>query len=245
MPRDSLGDPAPAPVRAMILAAGRGERMRPLTDHHPKPLLRAGGRALIEWTILALHQAGIRDLVINHAHLGEQIEQALGDGGDLGVSIRYSPEVQALETAGGIAKALPLLGDGPFIVTNGDVFTRFDYRHLVSLAGHLAADDLGVCVMVPNPAHVPNGDFALRDGRLLPDGPQRLTYSGIGLYRAAMFAAVPAGTRAALGPMLKTAAAAGRLAALRFDGPWQDIGTPERLRELDLSLQGNPPHVPA
>ncbi|MEZ5741134.1 MAG: nucleotidyltransferase family protein [Burkholderiaceae bacterium] len=229
----------------MILAAGRGERMRPLTDSQPKPLLRAGGRALIEWTILALREAGIRDLVINHAHLGDQIVHALGDGADLGVSVRYSAEVQALETAGGIANALPLLGDGPFIITNGDVFTRFDYRQLVALAARLAAGDLGACVMVPNPPHVPNGDFAVHDGRLLPDAAQRLTYSGIGLYRAELFAPVPPGTRAALGPLLRTAAAAGRLAALRFDGPWHDIGTPERLHELDLSLQGTPPHAPA
>ena len=172
-------------MRAMILAAGRGERMRPLTDSCRKPLLRAGGRALIEWQLLALRRAGFVDVVINHAHLGVMIEQALGDGSRWGLRIRYSPEREALETAGGIANALPLLGDGPFLVMAGDVHTDFDPARALTIGSQMRAAGLAAwCVLVDNPPHHADGDFALRDGRLVADAASRLTFSGIGIYRA-------------------------------------------------------------
>lgn len=229
-------------MRAMILAAGRGERMRPLTDTCPKPLLRAGGLPLIGWHLRRLAAAGVRDVVINHAWLGERIERTLGDGADWGVSIRYSPEGEALETAGGIARALPLLGDAPFLVINGDVWCDWDVGRARSIAGRmLALDLLAWCVLVDNPAHHPGGDFALDAGRLGngrsgPGADARLTFAGIGLYRPALFAGVPAGARAALAPLLRGAADAGLAGAERHDGRWTDVGTPQRLAELDAQL---------
>lgn len=172
----------------MILAAGRGERMRPLTDHTPKPLLQAGGRPLIAYHILALAAAGFCDVVINHAHLGTQIEQALGDGSRFGVSIHYSPEGQALETGGGIFRALPLLGPGPFLVVNGDIWTDYDYTRLPSEPAGLAH-----LVLVDNPPHHPRGDFALAGQRVETEGPALLTFSGIGVYRPEL---LPAARRA-------------------------------------------------
>ena len=153
----------------MILAAGRGERMRPLTDHTPKPLLEAGGKPLIVWHIENLVRAGIRELVINHAHLGHRIEDALGDGGRFGAAIRYSPEASALETAGGIANALPLLGDSPFAVVNGDIYCDYDFSHLLEAAEDLTArNDAAHLVLVDNPAHHPQGDFLLQGNRIAP-----------------------------------------------------------------------------
>ncbi len=224
-------------MRAMILAAGRGERMRPLTDTCPKPLLRVGGRALVEWHLLALRRAGIVDVVINHAHLGAAIELALGDGARWGLRIRYSPEGEALETAGGIARALPLLGDGPFLALAGDVFTDFDFARARTIAAQMRAANLDAwCVLVDNPAHHPDGDFALRAGRLVDDGAPRFTFSGIGLYRAALFDGIGAGAKAPLAPLLRAAAARGRAGAEHFGGRWTDVGTPQRLAELDAQL---------
>ncbi len=226
-------------MHAMILAAGRGERMRPLTDRVPKPLLPAGGRPLIEWQVLRLARAGFTELVINHAHLGAQIEAALGDGSRMGVRIRYSPETVALETAGGIATALPLLGEEPFAVVNGDVYCEYDFAGLARTVRQLA-DDAGRdahLVMVDNPDHNPSGDFGLESGRLGETG-TRLTFSGLGAYRPALFEGIAPGTRAALAPLLRAAMARGRVSAEHFRGYWLDVGTPERLAELDRRLQG-------
>jgi MurNAc alpha-1-phosphate uridylyltransferase len=235
-------------MQAMILCAGRGERMRPLTDSVPKPMLAVGGRPLVQWTIARLARAGVRDLVINHAYLGHAIEAALGDGTGLGVRIRYSAEGEALETAGGIANARPLLDDAPFIVANGDVWCDFELERLVSLADS-ARFDAGVVahlVLVPNPRHHPHGDFALVDGRLAVDdvGP-RYTFSGIGLYRPALFAGIPLRTRAKLAPLLAAAAGRGEITAELHRGRWEDIGTPQRLAALDRELQPGTADGPA
>ena len=192
-------------MKAMILAAGRGERMRPLTDTTPKPLLRVGGKALIEYHIEALVAAGIDELVINHAHLGAQIEAYLGDGSRYGASIIYSAEGTALETGGGIFKVLPLLGEGPFIVTNADVWSDFDYAHL-----RQRAVDHAHLVLVDNPAHHPHGDFTLKQGQIVEQAGERLTFSGIGIYRAALFAGCVAGAFK-LAPLLREAIHAGRV----------------------------------
>lgn len=217
----------------MILAAGRGERMRPLTDHTPKPLLRAGAHALIEYHILGLAQAGIRQIIINHAHLGDQIEQVLGDGHRYGVEIRYSAEGEALETGGGIFRALSLLGDGPFVVVNGDVWTDYPFDQLPVPAG------LAHLVLVDNPPHHPAGDFVLMpDGRVSDAVGPRLTFSGIGVYRQELFAACRPG-RFPLAPLLRAAMAAGRVSGEHYRGGWVDVGTPERLVELDRRLAGS------
>lgn len=220
-------------MKAMILAAGRGERMRPLTDHTPKPLLVVGGRPLIVWHLERLSAAGFRDLVINHAHLGGQIEAALGDGSAWGLSIRYSPEPPgALETAGGIANALPLLGEAPFLVVNGDIWCDWDFRRAPALAEHSAH-----LVMVANPAHHRGGDFSLDGGKVgyAADG-ETLTYAGIGVFAPAFFAGVPRGQALKLRPLLDAAIAAGTLGGERHEGRWVDVGTPERLAELDRQL---------
>lgn len=224
-------------MKAMILAAGRGERMRPLTDATPKPLLIAGGKPLIVWHIEALVRAGIRDIVINHAHLGRMIEAALGDGARFGASIRYSPEGEALETAGGIANALPRLGDAPFAVINGDIACDFDYARLPALARTMPARHLHAhLVLVPNPPHHPRGDFALRDGAVSAAGEPKLTFSGIGLYDPLLFAGIERGAKAKLAPLLRAAMDAGAVSGELHAGRWMDIGTPERLAELDRLL---------
>jgi MurNAc alpha-1-phosphate uridylyltransferase len=218
-------------MKAMLLAAGRGERMRPLTDHTPKPLLRVGGKPLISWHLAALARAGIRDVVINLSWLGDQIRDALGDGGEFGLTICYSEEGSPpLETGGGIFKALPLLGAAPFLVVNGDTFTDVD---LTSLQLSAAAD--ARLVMVPNPPQHPHGDFVL-DGELLKaQGGPTLTYSGIGIFSPALFAGCTGGQFPLL-PLLKRAIAAGRLEGQRHSGQWLDIGTPERLNALNRTL---------
>lgn len=221
-------------MRAMILAAGRGERMRPLTDHTPKPLLVVGGKPLIVWHIERLARAGFRELVINHAYLGAQIEAALGHGQQWQVNIRYSPEVTALETAGGIANALPLLGDHPFLVVNGDVFTDIDYGSLVLPAGQLAH-----LVMVDNPPQHPTGDFGLVNGRVVEAAGERLTFSGVGVYHPSLFQAVQRGLAAKLAPLLKGAMQQQQVTGQHHLGLWHDIGTPERLAQLDQWLQEN------
>lgn len=221
-------------MRAMILAAGRGERMRPLTDHTPKPMLPVGGKPLIVWHIERLASAGFRDIVINHAHLGSRIEDALGNGSRFGVSIRYSPEAEALETAGGIANALPLLGDAPFLVVNGDVYIDCDFA---SLKDRLSASQLAWLLLVDNPAHNPDGDFALIDGQVAEQGTPMYTFSGIGIYRPVLFGSVVRGSKAKLAPLLRLAMADGKVGGMHYAGRWTDVGTPQRLLELDLELK--------
>lgn len=222
---------------AMILAAGRGERMRPLTDHTPKPLLQAGGKSLIVWHIERLVRAGITDLVINHAHLGKQIEQALGDGSQFGATIRYSDEGSALETAGGIAFALHLLGEATFAVVNGDVYCDYDFSHLPQRAAALANSEDGAhLVLVDNPEHNLKGDFGLQGARITDTAP-KFTFSGIGLYKPQLFANIQRGTKAPLAPLLREQIAAGKVSGEHHRGVWVDVGTPQRLQELDLQLR--------
>jgi MurNAc alpha-1-phosphate uridylyltransferase len=230
-------------TRAMILAAGRGERMRPLTDHTPKPLLEAGGKPLIVWHIERLRAAGFRELVINHAHLGHRLEGALGDGAAFGVRIAWSPEASALETAGGIRHALPLLGDAPFVVVNGDVFCDADFAALRVAAADLRADGaLAHLLLVDNPAHHPEGDFRLDpDGLVRADGPPRLTFSGLGAYHPALFTGLADDTPAKLAPLLRAAMNAGQVTGRHHAGRWIDVGTPRRLADLDCELQHKRP----
>jgi MurNAc alpha-1-phosphate uridylyltransferase len=225
-------------MRAMILAAGRGERMRPLTDHTPKPLLAVAGKSLIVRHLEALARCGVQEVVVNHAWLGEKIEAALGDGARFGLRIRFSPEAQALETAGGIANALQWLGDAPFAVVNADVFTDFDLCRLRACAEDmLRTGDLAHLVLVDNPPHHPQGDFALREDRVLSEGEARLTFSGIGVYSPQLFSGIAPGTRAALAPLLRAAMARGQVGGEHFRGAWDDIGTPARLHALDERLR--------
>jgi MurNAc alpha-1-phosphate uridylyltransferase len=220
-------------MKAMLLAAGRGERMRPLTDHTPKPLLRVAGHTLIERHIEALARAGIRELVINHAHLGAQLVAALADGANYGVHIDYSAEPPgALETGGGIYHALPLLGEGPFVVVNADIWTEYDFAALP-----WQPEGLAHLVLVNNPEHHPEGDFALEHGRVCADGPARLTYSGIGVYRPELFTGSPGGAFP-LAPLLRRAMAAGQVSGERYTGAWFDIGTPERLMAVNRRVSG-------
>ena len=221
-------------MKAFILAAGRGKRMRPLTDTTPKPLLLAGGKPLIVWHLERLAACGFRDVVINHSHLGQQIVDALRDGHQFGLSIRYSAEPPgALETAGGIAQALPLLGDEPFLVVNGDVWCDVDFAHFRSCtaaAAHL--------LLVANPAHHAGGDFSLDGERVVyANDEQTLTYAGIGVFSPALFRNVPVGQPMKLRPLLDAAIAAGTLTGERFTGRWVDVGTPQRLTELDAELR--------
>jgi N-acetyl-alpha-D-muramate 1-phosphate uridylyltransferase len=224
---------------AMIFAAGRGERMRPLTDTCPKPLLEAGGKPLIVWQIERLAAAGIETIVINHAWLGERIEAALGDGSRWGVALRYSPETEALETAGGIAQALRLIGDGVFIAVSGDVFCDFDYSTLRERAEALEArDEPGMhLVMVPNPPFHPKGDFALEGDVLALEREPRFTFGNIGLYDTRMFRDLAPGTRRALTPYYRETIAAGRASGELYAGRWENVGTPAQLRALDEALR--------
>lgn len=215
----------------MILAAGRGERMRPLTDSRPKPLLEAGGRPLIEHHIMRLREAGITQLVINHAYLGAQIVERLGDGSALGVEIRYSPEPGgALETGGGIKKALPLLGEQPFLVINGDIWSDYPYNNMKLEAGKNAH-----LVLVDNPEHHPQGDFGLCGTRVQESAEPRLTFSGIGLYHPRLFDDTPDGAFP-LAPLLRSAMQRNEVSGEHYPGQWMDIGTPQRLSELDERL---------
>ena len=218
-------------MKAMILAAGRGERMRPLTDLLPKPLLAVGGKPLIVHHIEKLKSAGVTELVINHAWLGHKLVEVLGDGSALGVTIHWSAEESALETAGGIVQALPLLGADPFLVINGDTWLDLDYHTLVSQP---LGDDLAHLWLVPNPPQHPSGDFALQGGRVV-DTPA-FTFSGVGLYDPAAFASLAGGARK-LAPLLRDWMAQGRVGGSLLAGEWRDIGTVDRLRELDDQLQ--------
>lgn len=232
----------PAPPAALILAAGRGERMRPLTDRCPKPLLPVRGKPLVQWHLEALARAGVRDVVINTAWLEEQFPAALGDGSRWGLRIRYSTEGRdhggALETAGGIAKALPWLTPTQqhFWVVSGDVFVPGFAFDAAAAARFAASDRLAHLWLVPNAPHHPGGDFGIDAAQALATAQEpRLTWSSIGLFRAPMFAAVAPGTVMRLRPLLDAALAAGRLGAERWGGAWTDVGTPERLAALNAA----------
>lgn len=216
----------------MILAAGRGERMRPLTDSLPKPLLQVAGKSLIEYHIEALVKAGVTDLVINHAWLGDKIEAQLGDGSQYGAEIVYSREQSALETAGGIIKALKLLGDEPFIVLNGDIFTDYSFLQTPDLG----ADKTAHLVLVPNPEHHQQGDFYCQDHLLSTQQGNntglRFTFSGIAYYKADFFKNIAAGKQA-LAPLLRKAMSKQQVSGEVYHGRWCDIGTPERLQEIN------------
>jgi MurNAc alpha-1-phosphate uridylyltransferase len=228
---------------AMIFAAGRGERMRPLTDTCPKPLLEAGGRPLIVWQIERLARAGFTTIVINHAWLGEQIERTLGDGSRWDVRLAYSAEGEALETAGGIAHALPLLepAGAPqvFVAVSGDVYCEFDYARLREHASRMAAAAApGMhLVMVPNPPFHAAGDFALADGKVSLDGAPRYTFGNIGLYDTRMFRDLPRGTARPLTPYYRDAIRAQRVSGELYEGSWENVGTPAQLAALDAALR--------
>ena len=218
-------------MRALIFAAGRGERMRPLTETTPKPLLRAGGKRLIEWHLERLAAAGVREVVINTAHLATQFPDALGDGARWNLRISYSHEgAEPLETGGGMRHALPLLGAAPFIAVNGDIWTEFDFSTLPR-----APRGVAHLVVVDNPPQHPHGDFVLRDGLLHDDATPRLTFAGIGVYRPELVAGQQPG-KFPIVPLLRAAMRAGRVSGELFRGRWSDIGTPQRLAELDALL---------
>ena len=218
-------------MKAMILAAGRGERMRPLTDHTPKPLIKAGGRPLIEHLITGLVAGGIPEIIVNTAHLGHLVEETLGDGSRLGASIHYSPEGEALETGGGIFQALPLLGNAPFLVINGDIATDFPFKSLRN-----RNIDLAHLVLVPNPEHHPHGDFGLSEGQALDGGEPRFTFGGIGVYHPDLFKNEKPG-RFPLAPLLRKGMAEQKVSAELYSGLWMDIGTIERLAAFDQMIQ--------
>lgn len=215
--------------------------MRPLTDHIPKPLLKVGGKPLIVWHLERLAKVGFKEIVINYAHLGQQIEDALGDGTQWGVSIQYSPEKVALETAGGIANALHLLtdngeSDASFLVVNGDIYTDFDFKAITLQANGHAASSLANLVLIDNPPQHPQGDFAIENGLLKNMGERMLTFSGIGVYHPSLFAEITRGEAAKLAPLLRKAIDNNAASAQYYPGVWHDIGTPERLKQLDEAL---------
>ena len=220
-------------MKAMILAAGRGERLRPLTDRLPKPLIEAGGKPLIGWHLERLAAAGCRDIVINVSHLGERIVERLGDGSARGVRIVFSREPQPLETAGGMALARPLLGPDPFLVVNGDVYCEVDFARLRGIA---LGERLAHLVLVPNPPQHPAGDFSL-DNAIVGNGSSpRYTYAGIAVIAPALFAGVEAGSKAQLAPLLRAAAERRQVSGELFAGTWLDVGTLERLSALEAYL---------
>ncbi len=224
----------------MILAAGRGERMRPLSDATPKPLLEAGGKPLIVWQIEALARAGFRDIVVNVSHLADRVVAALGHGADFGVTLRWSIEPEPLEVAGGIATALPLLPRGPALIVSGDVFTAFDYASLHLRAKAMvgkAPRSRAHLVLVPNPPYHPGGDFALVEGRLALEQNPRYTYANIGLYDTELFRELPRGTKLKLLPYLQRWIADGRVSGETFAGAWANVGTPDDLAHLDVTLR--------
>jgi len=227
-------------MQAMILAAGRGERMRPLSDATPKPLLEVGGKPLIVWQIERLVAAGFREIVINVAHRAEAIVSALGDGARLGAAIAYSREPQPLEVAGGISTALPLLADGVALIVSGDLYTEYDYTTLISralaMAGTSAPPHVHM-VMVSNPAYHPAGDFALADGRLALDGTVRSTFANIALYRTSLFRELPRGEKIKMLPLYRDWIGRGWVTAELYRGVWANIGTPAELSQLDAALR--------
>lgn len=221
-------------MKAMILAAGRGERMRPLTDQIPKPLLEVAGKPLIVWHLEKLAKANFEEVIINHAHLGEMIEAYVGDGSRWNLKITYSREGSPLETAGGIKKALPLIGDQPFLVVNADIYTDFNFatiknRNLNDCKGHL--------VMVKNPKQHPDGDFFLQNNQIELEGKERLTFSGIAIYQPKIFEDINIEPVAKLAPILKKLIGAKCISGEAYQGLWFDIGTPERLNEVNLFLK--------
>lgn len=224
-------------MKAMILSAGRGERMRPLTDHCPKPLLLAGGKPLIVWQIERLVAAGITDIVINYADQGAQFVQVLGTGADFGASIDYSPEVVALETAGGVANALNLLGESPFIVVSADIYVECDYRQLAAQAAELVDGVSASLWMVNNPVWHPEGDFALIDDYLNVHATPKLTYANLGVFRPSFFAGVARGERMPMRPLFAKAIAERAVKGAYYQGVWDNIGTPAQLSELDARLR--------
>jgi N-acetyl-alpha-D-muramate 1-phosphate uridylyltransferase len=227
-------------VKAMILAAGRGERMRPLSDATPKPLLTAGGKALIAWQLERLIAAGFRDIVVNVAHRGHDIEAALGDGSRFGAAIRYSREREPLEVAGGIATALPLLGDGIALVVSGDIFTDYDYASLrprLDAMAERSGEPHMHMVMVPNPPYHPRGDFALNSGKLRLDGETRVTFGNIALYRTRLFEALPRGVKLRMLPLYQDWIDRGWATGESFTGRWFNVGTPGDLADLDRELR--------
>ncbi len=232
-------------ARAMILAAGRGQRMRPLSDLRPKPLLEAGGKSLIAWQIERLVSAGFDDIVVNVAHLGALIEAALGDGARFGATLHYSRESEPLEVAGGIATALPVLGEGVALVVSADVYAEFDYAalrsRLVAMEASAAAPHLHM-VMVPNPAYHPNGDFVLRAGQLALDGASRLTFGNIALYRTSLFRELPRGKKLKILPLYQDWISRGWASGEIHNGCWANVGSPDDLVRLDRRL-GSDPHL--
>lgn len=222
-------------MKAMILAAGKGERLRPLTLTTPKPLVRAGGVPLIEYHLKALAVAGFTEVVINHAWLGQQIENYLGDGSQYGVRIQYSPEGEPLETGGGIFRALPLLGEEAFLVVNGDIWTDFDFSVL-----HQPIAGLAHLVLADNPPHHPTGDFSLNDRQVhdAQPGAATLTYSGIAVLHPQLFDGCAAGAFK-LAPLLRAAMAQGQVSGERLSGQWVDVGTHERLAEVEHLLEAS------
>lgn len=231
------------PFKVMILAAGRGERMRPLTDTIPKPLLQAGGKALIEYHLENLARAGFTDIVINHAYLGEIIESTLGNGERYGVNISFSHEPLVLETAGGIANAMPLLTNQseqqPFLVINGDVYCELDFTFLLSVFRRMQAKSasyLAHLVLVDNPTHHPEGDFALDRNQIKLAGNKKLTFSGIGIYQPKLFSNVEQNIATKLAPLLRQAINEGKVSGEYFSDIWIDVGTVERLDHLNRLL---------
>jgi MurNAc alpha-1-phosphate uridylyltransferase len=221
-------------MKAMLLAAGRGERLRPLTDNLPKALVEAGGKPLIAWHLERLARAGIREAVINLAHLGEKIAERIGDGARFGLRVAYSREPEPLETAGGIANALPLLGPAPFLLVNADVYCEVDFAHLAAV---VLGRRLAHLVLVPNPPHRSAGDFSLRDGLVGSAAAPRYTYAGIAVMSPEMVHGVRRGEKAPLAPLLYEAADRGRLGGELYEGSWQDVGTLERLAKLEAELR--------
>lgn len=226
-------------MKAMILAAGRGERMRPLSDITPKPLLKVGGKPLIVWHIENLVRDGFTEIVINHAHLGQMIEAALGDGQQFGAHIRYSPEAEALETAGGIAQALPLLGKAPFLAVNGDIYIEYDFSRAREIGMAMRANAelfAAYLVLVDNPPHHAQGDFALAHSKVRLDGKSLLTFSGVAVYQPDNFRDIERGAKAKLAPLLRTLIDYDLVRGEHHRGRWVDVGTPQRLAELDREL---------
>ena len=220
-------------MKAMILAAGRGERLRPLTDEIPKPLIKVCGKSLIEYHLENLAKAGFKEIIINTAWLAEKIHLQLGDGSDYGVRIHYSDEGEALETAGGIINALPLFGDEPFIVVNGDIWCDFDFSTLTALGKNIQSH----LVLVNNPAHNQQGDFALQDKLIKNTGDHMYTFSGIGVYTKHFFAGMDTGI-APLAPLIRKKCDNNLVSGQLYDGLWTDVGTMERLQELENALSG-------
>jgi MurNAc alpha-1-phosphate uridylyltransferase len=227
----------------MILAAGRGERMRPLSDATPKPLLQAGGKPLIVWQVEALARAGFAHVVINVAQFGDQLMNALGDGRAFGIRIEWSQEAEPLETAGGIATASPLLPPGPALIVSGDIWTRFDYASLRARIAEIERAPTATrvhLVMVPNPPYHVGGDFVLRADRLAIDGNERLTFGNIGIYDTALFRELPRGVKLKMLPLYHAWIRAGFVSGERYDGPWANVGTPSELAALDTALSAPP-----